>query len=92
MTALTTRDAGYYKAAFLTPGIYTVRVQAPGFRTFEEKRAELQLAPERAVNAFLLVGAGADTVEVRGSTTPLLVNDTSQLSANFQADRWKENL
>src|ERR1700751_1939945 len=34
-TSLVTNDAGLYKAAFLTPVIYTVRVQAPGFQTFE---------------------------------------------------------
>jgi len=86
ITQLTSNDAGFYKAAFLIPGKYTVRVQAPGFRTFEEKDVEVELAREPVVNAALTVGSVGETVEVTGSSTPLLTTDTSQLSANVQAD------
>lgn len=85
VTPLLTNDAGLYKAAFLLPGIYTVRVQAQGFRTFEAKDVNVELAHEPVVNAILQVGAVGETVEVQGAA-PLLVTDTSQLSTDVQPD------
>lgn len=84
-TPLTTNDAGVFKAAFLAPGTYTVRVQSPGFRTFESKGVVVELAHEPVVNATLQVGSVGETVEVQGSA-PLLVTDTSQLSTNVQSE------
>jgi hypothetical protein len=86
VTALTTNESGVYRAAFLIPGMYNVRVQAAGFRTFETRNVEVQLAREPVVNAALEVGSVGETIEVTGSATPLLTTDTSQLSANVQAD------
>src|SRR5579862_3324256 len=71
-TPLATNDAGLYKAAFLIPGTYTVRVTAPGFRTFENRGVVVELAREPVVNAQLQVGEASQTVEVQGSA-PLLV-------------------
>ena len=84
-TPLVTNDAGVYKAAFLNPGPYTVRVQAPGFRTFEAKDVVVELAHEPVVNAALQVGSVGETVQVEGSA-PVLVTDTSQLSQNVEAE------
>jgi hypothetical protein len=86
VTPLTTNNAGTFIAAFLNPGMYTVRVQAPGFRTFEAKDVEVQLNRVPVVNATLTVGAAAETVEVTSTATPLLTTDTAQLSANVQAE------
>ena len=83
-TPLISNDAGVYRAAFLIPGTYTVRVTAPGFRTFEAKGIVVELAREPVVNATLQLGTAAETVEVTG-TAPLLVTDTSQLSTNVQS-------
>lgn len=84
-TPLSTNDAGVYKATFLIPGTYTVRVQAPGFRTFEAKGVVVELAHEPVVNATLQVGAVGETVSVEG-TAPLLVTDTAQLSTDVQSE------
>lgn len=45
-TSVLTNDAGVYRAAFLIPGSYTVRVQAPGFRAFEAKNVGVELGRE----------------------------------------------
>ncbi len=84
VTPLTTNDVGVYRAAFLNPGTYTVRVQAPGFSTFESKGVLVELAHEPVVNAALTVGQVGQTVEVQ-STAALLVTDTAQLSTNVPA-------
>jgi len=82
--ALVTNDAGLYKAAFLIPGTYSVRIQAPGFRTFEARNIVVELAHEPVVNATVEVGDATQTIEVQGSAT-LLVTDTSQISTDVQA-------
>ena len=70
VTPLTTNDAGVYRAAFLIPGKYTVRVSAAGFRTFESKDIVVELAREPNVNATLQVGSASEVVEVTGSAAP----------------------
>ena len=84
--SLITNEAGVFKAAFLTPGTYTVMVQAQGFRAFETKDVIVELAHEPVVNATLQVGGVGETVEVEG-TAPLLVTDTSQLSTDVASER-----
>ena len=84
-TPLTTNDAGVFKAAFLAPGTYTVRVQATGFRTSETKDVVVELAHEPVVNSTLQVGSVGETISVEGSA-PLLVTDTAQLSTNVQSE------
>ena len=85
VTMLVTNEAGVYKAAFLIPGTYKVRIQAPGFGTFEANGVIVELAREPEVNATLQVGAVGQTVMVEGSA-PLLVTDMSQLSQNIQPE------
>jgi hypothetical protein len=55
ITALVTNAAGVFKAPFLIPGNYTVRVQSPGFRTFEAKDIVVELAHEPVV---IYIGTG----------------------------------
>jgi hypothetical protein len=86
VTPLTTNDAGVYRAAFLIPGKYTVRVSATGFRTFESKDIVVELAREPNVSATLQVGSASEVVEVTGSAAPILITDTPQLSANVLAE------
>jgi Carboxypeptidase regulatory-like domain len=84
-TPLVTNDAGLYRAAFLVPGTYTVRIQAAGFSTFEAKDILVQTAQEPVVNATLQVGQVGQTVEVEG-TAPVLNTENAQLTQNVQPD------
>jgi outer membrane receptor protein involved in Fe transport len=84
-TPLVTNDAGLYRAAFLIPGTYTVRVQAPGFAAFETKDILVQTAQEAVVNATLTVGQVGQTVEVEGKA-PVLNTGNAQLSLNVQPE------
>jgi outer membrane receptor protein involved in Fe transport len=86
VTQLVTNNAGVYRAAFLIPGSYKVKIQANGFTTFEANGVQVELAHEPVVNATLKVGDVGQTVEVQ-EAAPLLTTDTSQLSVNVQSDR-----
>jgi len=86
VTQLVTNSAGVYRAAFLIPGSYKVRIRATGFSTFEETGVQVELAREPNVNATLKVGDVGQTVEVEGAA-PILTTDSAQLSTNVQAEK-----
>jgi hypothetical protein len=85
VTPLTTNNAGVYRAAFLIPGSYKVRIRSAGFTTFEATGVEVELAREPNVNAVLQVGDVGQTVEIQ-ETAQILNTDSAQLSTNVQAD------
>jgi outer membrane receptor protein involved in Fe transport len=83
-TSVLTNQAGLYKVPFLTPGKYSIRAQAPGFRTYESKDVEIQLSRESVINITLEVGSVSDTVQVE-ATVPIVQSDTAQLSLNVDS-------
>ena len=61
-----TNSSGVYASGALTPGDYTVRVEAKGFRTVEVP-VVVQVSTTSAVNATLAVGESSQIVEVQGT-------------------------
>jgi hypothetical protein len=61
-----TNLSGVYASGALTPGDYTVRVEAKGFRTVEVP-VVVQVSTTSAVNATLAVGESSQIVEVQGT-------------------------
>jgi iron complex outermembrane receptor protein len=49
ITELTTNDFGVYKAALLTPGKYTIHLEAAGFKSVNEKDVEVRGAGPRVI-------------------------------------------
>jgi hypothetical protein len=80
---LTSNDAGLFKASFVPPGIYTVRVESQGFRVTERKNVEVLLSRETTVEVRLEVGQVSETVAVEG-TAPLIETSSAQLSFNVE--------
>lgn len=84
----TTDDEGRYLAPFLTPGVYSVRVELQGFKASEQQDVQVQLSSRREVNLRLETGGLTETVQVIGaapiidvrSTTVGGVLDSDQLS------------
>ena len=62
---ITTDENGNYSAPLIPIGTYKIKVEAAGFKTFEESGIELNVADNRKVNVTLQLGAVTDTVEVR---------------------------
>jgi outer membrane receptor protein involved in Fe transport len=61
---LTSNDSGEYLVPNLLPGIYSVRVSAPGFRTAERRNVELQVAQDVRIDFVLQPGEMQQTVTV----------------------------
>lgn len=66
LITVTTTSAGAYTSGALTPGDYTIRVEAPGFRTTEIP-VTVQVGVTTSGNAKLQVGQANQLVEVQGS-------------------------
>lgn len=70
-TTVKTNAAGQYTAPYLEPGSYEVKVQAPGFGTFEKTGIAITTGTAVRVDVHLTVGSVSQTVEVKSSTAEL---------------------
>ena len=79
---LTTDQAGEYVASDLTPGTYTVRVEATGFKVFERQNILLEVGKEARIDAALQTGSQNEVVTVT-EEAPLLDTTTTTLGGTI---------
>jgi Carboxypeptidase regulatory-like domain/TonB dependent receptor len=70
-TTVVTNSEGIYAVSFLNPGLYSITVEAPGFKKYTRTGQELQVNQTAAINFELELGATSETVTIT-SETPLL--------------------
>ncbi|GGH08815.1 TonB-dependent receptor domain-containing protein [Silvibacterium dinghuense] len=70
-------DAGTYTVTQLPPGNYSVTVEKPSFRTFKQARLVLAIDQTAEVDAPLVVGSEAQTVEVSAAPPVIQSEDSS---------------
>jgi Carboxypeptidase regulatory-like domain/TonB-dependent Receptor Plug Domain len=71
MVKVTTDSEGNYTAPFLNPGVYSITVEAQGFKKYVRANQELQVGQTATLNIELELGAANETVNVRAEE-PLL--------------------
>lgn len=69
--SLTTNDVGAYQASYLIPGMYSIAVEAPGFKKSVRDGIEVRVGDRLEINVALEVGAATESVTVTGEA-PLL--------------------
>jgi hypothetical protein len=69
--------AGIYVFPGLPTGTYTLRVVAPGFKTYEQTNIVLEVGSSIAINANLQVGSANTEVQVRSEGLALQTEDPS---------------
>ncbi|HEY2461699.1 MAG TPA: carboxypeptidase regulatory-like domain-containing protein [Candidatus Acidoferrum sp.] len=74
-----TTSTGDFDVPFLFPGHYSIRVEAPGFKTFSVADLTLSAGDRARVDASLQVGETSQTVEVTAQS-PLLQSESSNIS------------
>jgi hypothetical protein len=79
---LITDDAGVYNAPNLTPGNYTVRAEAKGFKVFERQNIVVEVAKEIRVDAALQPGDQNQTITVTESI-PLVETTNATLGGTL---------
>ncbi|HEX9000560.1 MAG TPA: carboxypeptidase regulatory-like domain-containing protein [Blastocatellia bacterium] len=62
--SVTTNSEGNYNVPFLKPGLYTIAVEAGGFKKFLRDRQELQVSQTATIDITLEVGAATETVTI----------------------------
>lgn len=83
----TTNESGYYILTSLPPGMYSVSVEAAGFKKFDSANNKLDPSATLAVDAQLSVGAASETVEVTASTQTIQTE-----SASVQTDVTRQQI
>jgi len=73
-----TNGQGEYNIGHLIPGVYTVTVEAPGFKTAVESNIKLDITQVIRVDVVLVPGAVSEVVEV-STAEPLIESQTSSI-------------
>jgi len=73
----TANEGGSYSVTNIPPGLYTVIVDAPGFKKFETKLNKLDSSTTLTVDATMAVGAASETVEVSATAVQLQTESAS---------------
>ena len=63
-----TNDAGSYSVPFLSPGTYSVKITAGGFKSFVNEGVELHAGDKLQVDAHLQIGGLTENVTVNAAT------------------------
>lgn len=85
-----TNSVGSFVFTFLIPGHYTVRVEAPGFRSVTIPNLAVEAGDRARADATLAIGESSQTVEVIAQT-PLLQADSATVSSTI-TDRAVQDL
>src|SRR5260221_9241709 len=80
----TTNDSGNYSVTHLIPDVYTVRVEAPGFKASEQKDVNVSADAASNVPLQFQVGGTSETVEVTAEA-PQLKTDRADVATEFNA-------
>lgn len=73
----TTNESGEYSVLYLTPGQYTVAVEASGFKKSQRQNIEVRVGDKLALDVQLEVGAVQDTVNITADAPLLETNSAS---------------
>jgi hypothetical protein len=77
-----TNSVGSFSFTFLVPGHYTVRVEAPGFKSATIPNLAVEAGDRARADATLTIGESSQTVEVIAQT-PLLQADSATVSSTI---------
>jgi len=81
-TKVSTDTVGNFSFTFLSPGHYSIRVQAPGFKSVTIPDLAVEAGDRARADATLPVGESTQTVEVVAQT-PLLQTDNATVSSTI---------
>jgi outer membrane receptor protein involved in Fe transport len=85
----TSNESGNYSVTHLIPDVYTVRVEAAGFKVSEQKGVIVNVDSNARVDLQFQVGGTSETVEVTGEA-PQLKTDRADVAVTFNAKAVEE--
>ena len=84
--AAVTDDRGVYEIRNIPPGVYEIKVTAPGFATFEAKEITLQANNIARVDAAMKIGNTSEVITV-GAEVALLQTDKSDIHSDIASQQ-----
>ena len=78
----TTNDSGNYSVTHLIPDLYSVKVEAQGFKSTEQQNVTVQADAGSTVDLQLQLGATTEAVEVTAEA-PQLKTDRADIATTF---------
>jgi hypothetical protein len=81
-----TNETGIYSAPYLSPGVYDIRVENPGFKVETRKGVELQVGAVARIDFKLEIGEISQQVEVSGGA-PQLATESVALGTVIENKR-----
>jgi len=84
--AAVTDDRGVYEIRNIPPGVYEIKVTAPGFATFEAKEITLQANNIARVDAAMKIGNTSEVITVGGEVA-LLQTDKSDIHSDIASQQ-----
>jgi len=88
-TEATSNESGNYDVTHLIPDVYTVRVEAQGFKVLEFKNIQVSADNGSRVDGKFQVGGSSETVEVT-SEAPQLKTDRADVAVEFSGKQLEE--
>ena len=82
---LTANSSGDFTADHLIPDIYSVKVNADGFKGFQQTELQVFADTSVKVTAALQVGGSDQTIEVAADQVPQLKTDRADVSTTFNS-------
>jgi Carboxypeptidase regulatory-like domain len=86
----TTKESGLYSFTFLPPSVYTLEVEAAGFKHYKQEGITMAAGQTAEQQVSLTVGAVTENVEVT-SQAPLINNENANISEDLSS-RFAEDL
>ncbi len=86
----TATGEGSYSIPRILPGVYTVVVEASGFKKSEVTNVEVSVGKDAVVDFKLEAGAISEVVTVAGGSEALVEKDTVQISTTFDQKKVQE--
>jgi hypothetical protein len=86
----TATGEGFYSIPRILPGVYTVAVEASGFKKSEVTSVEVSIGKDAVVDFKLEAGAISEVVMITGGSEALVEKDTVQISTTFNQKKVQE--
>ena len=74
----TTDERGVYFFTFLPPGTYTLTLQSPGFKQYQDTDVRIQVAQVTRIDVSMEIGSGKEVLDISGLSNGLNTENASQ--------------
>ena len=78
-------ESGEFRVDHLIPDAYSVSVEAPGFKKYEQNNIQVNADSSAKIDVVLSVGTAGEVVTVNADTVPQLKTDRADVAVTYSA-------